>query len=95
MSTPHPSGPSVLFVCVKNGGKSQMTAGLLRKITGGTVTVDSAGTHPGTAVTPGPRRYRPPGRPTRQGSSGLSGKALPDNGTASGPTDGLWVAAAY
>jgi arsenate-mycothiol transferase len=24
--------PSVLFVCVKNGGKSQMAAGLMRKI---------------------------------------------------------------
>ena len=26
--------PSVLFVCVKNGGKSQMAAGLMRKIAG-------------------------------------------------------------
>lgn len=42
--------PSVLFVCVKNGGKSQMAAGLMRKITGDTVTVDSAGSKPGTAV---------------------------------------------
>jgi len=42
--------PSVLFVCVKNGGKSQMAAGLMRKITGNTVTVDSAGTKPGLAI---------------------------------------------
>ena len=42
--------PSVLFVCVKNGGKSQMAAGLMRKIAGGTVTVDSAGTEPGSAI---------------------------------------------
>ena len=28
--------PSVLFVCVKNGGKSQMAAGLMTKIAGDT-----------------------------------------------------------
>ena len=44
------SKPSVLFVCVKNGGKSQMAAGLLSKIAGDTVHVYSAGTKPGTAV---------------------------------------------
>jgi arsenate-mycothiol transferase len=42
--------PSVLFVCVKNGGKSQMAAGLMRKITGNSVTIDSAGTKPGLAI---------------------------------------------
>ena len=42
--------PSVLFVCVKNGGKSQMAAGLMRKIAGDEVDVYSAGTKPGTAV---------------------------------------------
>jgi arsenate-mycothiol transferase len=42
--------PSVLFVCVKNGGKSQMAAGLMRKVTGNCVDVYSAGTKPGTAV---------------------------------------------
>ena len=26
------STPSVLFVCVKNGGKSQMAAGLMRQL---------------------------------------------------------------
>lgn len=42
--------PSVLFVCVKNGGKSQMAAGLMRAAAGDTVDVHSAGTNPGTAV---------------------------------------------
>lgn len=46
MTTP----PSVLFVCVKNGGKSQMAAGLMRKAAGDTVRVDSAGTKPGSSV---------------------------------------------
>lgn len=42
--------PSVLFVCVKNGGKSQMAAGLMRRAAGDTVHVDSAGTRPGTTI---------------------------------------------
>ncbi|AMY23233.1 low molecular weight phosphatase family protein [Rhodococcus sp. 05-2255-1e] len=42
--------PSVLFVCVKNGGKSQMAAGLMRKTVGNSVEVHSAGTEPGSAV---------------------------------------------
>ncbi|MFX1787231.1 low molecular weight phosphatase family protein [Prescottella equi] len=42
--------PSVLFVCVKNGGKSQMAAGLMRKAAGDAVGVHSAGTKPGAAV---------------------------------------------
>jgi arsenate-mycothiol transferase len=41
---------SVLFVCVKNGGKSQMAAGLMRKVAGDAVHVYSAGTSPGTAI---------------------------------------------
>jgi arsenate-mycothiol transferase len=45
-----PNRTSVLFVCVKNGGKSQMAAGLMRKIAGNAVTVCSAGTNPGSAV---------------------------------------------
>ncbi|MCF6388775.1 MULTISPECIES: low molecular weight phosphatase family protein [Actinomycetes] len=44
------STPSVLFVCVKNGGKSQMAAGLMRQLAGDTVAVYSAGTKPGAAV---------------------------------------------
>ena len=44
------SKPSVLFVCVKNGGKSQMAAGLMRQLAGDTVHVYSAGTKPGAAI---------------------------------------------
>jgi len=40
----------VLFVCVKNGGKSQMAAGLMRHLAGQSVDVYSAGTKPGTAI---------------------------------------------
>jgi arsenate-mycothiol transferase len=42
--------PSVLFVCVKNAGKSQMAAGLMRRAAGSAVAVASAGTAPGSAV---------------------------------------------
>ncbi len=44
------STPSVLFLCVRNGGKSQMAAGLMRKAAGGRVAVHSAGTNPGTSI---------------------------------------------
>ena len=46
----HAAKPSVLFVCAKNAGKSQMAAGLMRQIAGDTVQVYSAGTKPGAAV---------------------------------------------
>jgi arsenate-mycothiol transferase len=42
--------PRVLFVCVKNGGKSQMAAALMRRHAGDAVLVDSAGTHPGHSI---------------------------------------------
>lgn len=45
--------PSVLFVCVKNGGKSQMAAALLRHRAdeaGLDIEVHSAGTHPGSTM---------------------------------------------
>ena len=42
--------PAVLFVCVKNGGKSQMAAALMRHHAGDAVEVHSAGTRPGTAI---------------------------------------------
>lgn len=42
--------PSVLFVCVKNGGKSQLAAALMRDIAGSRVEVHSAGTHPGATI---------------------------------------------
>ncbi|MDM7490038.1 low molecular weight phosphatase family protein [Rhodococcus sp. CSLK01-03] len=42
--------PSVLFVCVKNGGKSQMAAALMRKAAGDRIAVHSAGTAPGAEL---------------------------------------------
>jgi arsenate-mycothiol transferase len=42
--------PSVLFVCVRNGGKSQMAAGLMRQAAAGRVVAHSAGTDPGTSI---------------------------------------------
>lgn len=42
--------PSVVFVCVKNAGKSQMAAALMRALTGDSVIVHSAGTRPGEHV---------------------------------------------
>ena len=42
--------PSVLFVCVKNGGKSQIAAALMRHHAGNTVEVHSAGTEPGASL---------------------------------------------
>ena len=44
--------PSVLFVCSKNGGKSQLAAGLMNQLANGTVAVQSAGTKPGTSLNP-------------------------------------------
>ena len=40
--------PSVVFVCVGNGGKSQMAAALARKAAGDRLDILSAGTRPGT-----------------------------------------------
>lgn len=42
--------PSVLFVCVKNGGKSQIAAALMRQLAQGRVEVFSAGTAAGTSL---------------------------------------------
>ena len=42
--------PSVLFVCSKNGGKSQMAAALMRQLAGDQIEVHSAGTKPGAAI---------------------------------------------
>lgn len=42
--------PTVLFVCVKNAGKSQMAAGLMTATAGDTVDVYSAGTRPGSQI---------------------------------------------
>ena len=45
-----PAKPSVLFICVKNGGKSQMAAALMRHVAGDAVEVYSAGTQPGVEL---------------------------------------------
>jgi arsenate-mycothiol transferase len=42
--------PLVVFVCQKNGGKSQMATALMRDLAGDAVTVVSAGTRPGAAL---------------------------------------------
>lgn len=42
--------PAVLFVCSKNGGKSQLAAGLMRDLAGDDVTVHSAGTKPAESL---------------------------------------------
>lgn len=42
--------PRVLFVCVKNGGKSQLAAGLMSAIARDRIEVHSAGTEPGTKI---------------------------------------------
>ena len=44
------TAPAVLFVCVRNGGKSPMAAGLMRRVAGEAVIVGSAGTAPGTSI---------------------------------------------
>ena len=50
--SPQGGAPRVLFVCVKNAGKSQMAAGLMRAAAGDSLEVASAGTRPGDAVNP-------------------------------------------
>lgn len=42
--------PSVLFICVGNGGKSQMAAALAEKHAGNALEIHSAGTKPGTKL---------------------------------------------
>ena len=46
------SPPTVLFVCVRNAGRSQMAAALLERIAGDSVRVLSAGTRPADDVHP-------------------------------------------
>jgi arsenate-mycothiol transferase len=42
--------PHVVFVCARNGGKSQLAAALMRHDAGEAVTVASAGTDPGSSL---------------------------------------------
>ncbi|MEV0108198.1 low molecular weight phosphatase family protein [Nocardia sp. NPDC050799] len=44
------TAPTVLFVCVRNSGKSQMAAGLMHQAAAGRVVALSAGTDPGTKL---------------------------------------------
>jgi len=44
--------PTVLFVCVRNAGRSQMAAGFLRRLAGDRVEVLSAGSEPADQVNP-------------------------------------------
>lgn len=46
------SKPAVLFVCVHNAGRSQMSAGYLRALAGDRIDVFSAGSQPGNTVNP-------------------------------------------
>jgi arsenate reductase (thioredoxin) len=47
-----PDMPEVLFVCVHNAGRSQMAAALLDHLSGGGVTVRSAGSEPADRINP-------------------------------------------
>ena len=44
--------PTVLFVCIHNAGRSQMAAGYMRALSGGTVEVRSGGSEPGDQINP-------------------------------------------
>ena len=44
--------PVVLFVCVHNAGRSQMAAGYMRELSGGTIEVRSGGSEPGDQINP-------------------------------------------
>ena len=44
--------PTVLFVCVHNAGRSQMAAGFLTALSGGSIEVRSAGSAPADAINP-------------------------------------------
>lgn len=46
------TGPSVLFVCVHNAGRSQMAAALLAHLAGDRIEVRSAGTEPAEQINP-------------------------------------------
>jgi arsenate reductase len=44
--------PQILFLCVHNAGRSQMAAAIARKIGGGRVVVNSAGSDPSDTLNP-------------------------------------------
>jgi protein-tyrosine-phosphatase len=47
-----PEKPVVLFVCIHNAGRSQMAAGYMRELSGGSVEVRSGGSEPGDQINP-------------------------------------------
>jgi protein-tyrosine-phosphatase len=51
-SKPRRAAPTVLFVCVHNGGRSQMAAGFLEALAGDRVAVYSAGSEPAEQLNP-------------------------------------------
>jgi len=44
--------PVVLFVCIHNAGRSQMAAGYLKALSGGSIEVRSGGSEPGDQINP-------------------------------------------
>jgi arsenate reductase len=46
------TAPSVLFVCIHNAGRSQMSAGFARALGGDAVVVRSAGSEPAETINP-------------------------------------------
>lgn len=52
MSALSPTKPTVLFVCVHNAGRSQMAAGYLAAMSGGSIDVRSAGSEPAESLNP-------------------------------------------
>ena len=52
MSAPSPTKPTVLFVCVHNAGRSQMAAGYLAAMSGGSIDVRSAGSELAESLNP-------------------------------------------
>lgn len=51
-TTTAPTGPTVLFVCVHNAGRSQMAAGFLQHLAGDRIQVLSAGSQPADQINP-------------------------------------------
>jgi len=47
-----PMTTSVLFVCIHNAGRSQMAAGYLTALSGGSIEVRSGGSEPGDQINP-------------------------------------------
>jgi len=52
--------PQVLFVCVADAGRSQLSAALMHRYAGDAVVVRSAGSSPASDVHPTPTRVSPP-----------------------------------